>query len=91
MHPVIVIAHMKGREAKYKDEVHAALWGSLQVHETAWITSVQSSAGWTMWSVEHWRADEADIPKDDYPAPIFILLCGFGASASVSFSTAVHV
>lgn len=53
MHPVIVIAHMKGREAKYKDEVHAALWGSLQVHETAWITSVQSSAGWTMWSVEH--------------------------------------
>lgn len=53
MHPVIVIAHMKGREAKYKDEVHAALWGSLQVRETAWITSVQSSAGWTMWSVEH--------------------------------------
>lgn len=52
MHPVTVIAHMKGK-ARHKDEVHAALWSSLQIHETAWITSVQSSAGWAMCSVEH--------------------------------------
>lgn len=45
IHPVVVIAHMKGREARYKDEIHAALWSTLQVHETAWIMPVQKSSG----------------------------------------------